>query len=116
MKCPECNEEMAEVLPAQVQLVPQQTEQEVYPSKIVCMLYHIFQCVKCNIKASKPESKDYTVYNDKFEFVSQSGKIYSKLELDSITDQFQKLLNDITNCNDKGCQGCSECEEHKTQE
>ena len=59
LHCPICQEEMVEVLPAQIQLVPQQTEQEVYPSKIVCMLYHIYQCVKCNIKASKPESKDY---------------------------------------------------------
>ena len=65
MRCPECSEEMVEVLPAQIQLVPQQTEQEIYPSKIVCMLYHIYQCVKCNIKASKPESKDYTVCNCK---------------------------------------------------
>lgn len=82
MKCPECHDEMQEVLPAQVQLVPQQTEQEIYPSKIICMLYHIFTCVKCGIKASKPESKDY-------------------------------LAKEITNCNDKGCQDCTECEEHK---
>ena len=82
MKCPECSEEMVEVLPAQVQLQPLQKEEEIYPSKIVCMLYHIYQCSKCGIKASKPESKDY-------------------------------LAKELTNCNDKGCQGCTECEEHK---
>jgi predicted RNA-binding Zn-ribbon protein involved in translation (DUF1610 family) len=59
MKCPECREEMLEVLPAQVQLKPLQTEIEIYPSKIICMLYHIYTCDKCGIKASKPESKDY---------------------------------------------------------
>jgi hypothetical protein len=60
MKCPECYEEMTEVLPAQVQLQPEQKETEVYPSKVVVALYHIYQCVKCSIKASKPEYKDYT--------------------------------------------------------
>jgi hypothetical protein len=60
MKCPECNDEMQEVLPAQVQLQPIQSEGEVYPSKIICALYHIYSCDKCGIKASKPEYKDYT--------------------------------------------------------
>jgi len=65
MLCPICREEMKEVLPAQVQLNPLQQEGEVYPSKIVCMLYHIYTCDKCNIKASHPEHKDYTVCNCK---------------------------------------------------
>jgi hypothetical protein len=60
MRCPECNEEMKEVLPAQVQLTPLQTEAEIYPSKVICSLYHIYSCDKCGIKASKPEHKDYT--------------------------------------------------------
>ena len=61
MKCPICNEEMIEVLPAQIQLNPIQTETEIYPSKIVCLLYHIFSCDKDLIKVSKPESKEYIV-------------------------------------------------------
>jgi len=82
MKCPNCFEEMLEVLPAQVQLSPIQKEEEVYPSKVIVAVYHIYTCNKCGIKASKPESKDY-------------------------------LAIEPTNCNDKGCQGCTECEEHK---
>jgi hypothetical protein len=59
MKCPECNDEMVEVLPAQIQLQPIQKEEEIYPSKIVCQLYHIYSCDKCGIKASQPTSEIY---------------------------------------------------------
>ena len=85
LRCPLCHEVMNEVLPAQVQLQPLQKEEEVYPSKIVVMLYHIFTCDKCGIKASKPESKDY-------------------------------FATEPVNCNEKGCQGCSECDGHNPQE
>jgi hypothetical protein len=59
MDCPICREKMKEILPAQVQLNPLQQEEEVYPSKIICALYHIYSCDMCNIKASKPEFKEY---------------------------------------------------------
>lgn len=61
MRCPECNEEMKEITPAQIQVQPVQKEEGTFPEKLICMLYNIYSCEKCGVKASKPSYKDYKV-------------------------------------------------------
>jgi len=61
MRCPECNEEMQIFGEPQIMPQPIMAEGQEYPTEVKIFRVVVYSCNKCNVKASKAESKSYTI-------------------------------------------------------
>lgn len=59
MQCPICQNEMSDYGEPQVSAQDIKETGQEFPVKLVCMVFKIWECKKCNVKVSKANIKDY---------------------------------------------------------